>query len=204
MVFRCRSIDFLERAEQLRSDNDPARLLYAALELRLGIEMRLNEYAAHVIGISKAKAQEWEIKRLGKTLHEAYGLGEKMLVIIMRLSDESEAQFLYAPVSHRLQEIGKRLGAFLHVPRLITSAFGDSDQEELRTLLHEGCGLLRLACAGEVLRPSMSDGILVALDGDDPRSRLIESYQRGVEAEFHVFDITPAGPVTYYPADDGH
>lgn len=199
MTYLCRSIDFLDRAEQIHSDADPARLLYAALELRLGIEARLAEYAAHVIGISKNKAKEWEIKKLGKTLHEAYGLGEKMLVIIMCLPDESEAQFLYAPVSPRLQEIGKRLGVFLHAQRL-AAAFGVSDQEELHNLLHEGCGLLRLACAGEVLRPSIGDGILVALDRDDPRSKLIESYQNGIEAEFHVFDITPAGPVTYYPA----
>lgn len=170
-------------------------MLYAALELRLGIEARLAEYAAHVIGISKKQAKEWEIKKLGKTLNEAYGLGEKMLVIIMRLSDGSEAQFIYAPVSLRLQDIGKRLGVFLHAQRL-TAAFGASDQKELRNLLHEGCGLLRLACAGEVLRPSIGDGILVALEEDDPRSEVIKNYQRGIEAEFHVFDITPAGPVT--------
>ena len=203
MTFPCRSIDFLDRAEQLCRVQDPVQILYAALELRLGIEARLAEYAAHVIGVSKAKTTEWEIGKLGKTLHEAYGLRDTMLVIIMRFSDGSQAEFLYAPVSPRLQEIGKRLGVFLHSQRLV-SAFGDSDQGELRQLLHEGCGLLRLACAGEVLRPAMSDGILVALEGDDPRSQLIENYQRGVEAEIHVFDITPAGPVTYYPAGDGH
>ena len=40
----------------------------------------------------------------------------------------------------------------------------------------------------------MSDGILVALEGDDPRSQLIENYQRGVEAEIHVVGTRPKIP----------
>ena len=203
MTFPCRSIDFLERAEHLHRDQDPVQILYAALELRMGIEARLREYAAQVIGVSKKRAQDWEIAKLGKTLHEAYGLGDTMLIILMRLPDGSEAQFLYAPVSLRLQEIGKQLGDFLHAKR-VTTAFGEADQAELRRLLQEGVGLLQLACAGEVLRPSTGDGMLVALEPGDPRAAIIESIQHGASPEVHIIDITPAGPVTYYPADDNH
>lgn len=201
MDYSCRSIDYLERTERLRKQEDTASLMYAALELRCGIEARLKEYATNVIGISKTQAREWEITKLGRTLESSYGLGDAMLLIFITLSSGQTGQFLYAPVSAQLRKIGKMAGDYLHVPQPDAASKGEY-WNRLSSMLHEGCGLLRLACSGEVLRPSFGDGLHIALETNDPRVQLVQDLQNGAEAQFSVVNITPAGPITYYPADE--
>lgn len=195
-----RSIDYLARAERLRKKEEAESLMYAALELRCGVEARMREYTNHAIGISRAKAQEWEIKKLGRTLETVYGTGDTMLVIRISLSSGLAGQFIYAPVSSRLQEIAKKIGAFLHAGGM---DFDSVEQwSELRAILHEGCGLLQLCCAGEVLRPSFSDGLHFALAPGDPRVQLVREIQNGAEPTISIVNITPAGPISYYPVSE--
>jgi hypothetical protein len=108
---------YLARAQALRRSGDKASLIYATLELRCGIEARLKEHASVAHGISKRQADEWEIKSLARTLEEAFALGDSMLLVFLTLEDGRVCQFMYAPVSTRLQEIGKRCGDYLHAVR---------------------------------------------------------------------------------------
>lgn len=191
--------DHLARAETLRKERDSASLTYAALELRLGIEARLKEYVDLVVGVSESVKSRWEIAKLGKTLESKYGLADGMQIIFVTLN-EQRVQFMYVPVSTRLQQIGGLLGGYLHWKPLepgVESRYWD----ELASLLHEGCGLLQLACAGEVLRPSFSDGLHFILDAADPRVPIVKALCDGAPAKFEVFQITPVGPITYYPAN---
>jgi hypothetical protein len=68
-------------------------------------------------------------------------------------------------------------------------------------MLHEGCGLLQLSCASEVLRPSLRDGLHFILKIGDPRIPLIQALSEGISAEFEVFDFNTIGAITYYPAE---
>ena len=112
MNLHTKAPDFLERAEALRKHRDAPSLLYAALELRCGIEARLMEYAAYAVGVSKRNAGQKEIARLGKTIDSAYELGDTIVVVLVRMHSGSTAQFLYAPVTARVREIGKRCGDY--------------------------------------------------------------------------------------------
>lgn len=198
--FDRRAIDYLKRCKKLRKSGDAPSLFYAALELRCGIEARMKEYAHHAPGLSKSQKKEWEIKKLGRTLEEAYGLGNKIVVLLIRVSEAPPTQFLFAPVCDRLQDIGKRLGDYLH-PQPEERVDSDDYWEELSSMLNEGCGLLQLACAGEVLRPSLSDGLHFSLASDDSRVPLVRQLQAGAVAEIQVLEIDPQSPITYVPAD---
>lgn len=194
--------DHLSRAEGLRKVDDPVSLTYAALELRLGIEAKLKEYVANAIGLSKTQSKEWEIKKLGRTLAEKYGLGHEVIQLIFVKANGQHATFMHAPVSTRLQDIGKKCGNYLHWKEVVTTV-EEAHWQELREIVHEGCGLLQLSCASEVLRPSFSDGLHFTLKIGDPRVPLVQALSEGIAAEFEVFDFNPAGTITYKPAETG-
>jgi hypothetical protein len=192
---------YLARAKALLKSNDKASLFYAALELRCGVEARLQEHIAVAPNISNTQKREWEIKKLGRTLDQSFGLGDSFLLVFLNLEDGRQCQFIYAPVSARLQDIAKRCGDYLHA--LPTNRI-DSDGfwEEFRSLISEGCGLLNISCSSEILRPSIDHGLHFTLNHDDPRVSLIEAFRSGAAGSFQTAKITPAGPLTYYPADD--
>lgn len=147
------AVSYLARAQALCKSDEKASLIYAALELRCGVEARLQAHASVATGVSKRQANEWEIKKLARTLEQAFGLGDSMLLVLLTMEDGRACQFIYAPVSSRLQEIGKRCGDYLHAlppERVASPGFW----AELRSMLTEGCGLLQLACCSEILRPT--------------------------------------------------
>ena len=189
---------YLARAEALRKAADSASLIYSALELRCGIEARLQEHAAVAKGISKQQAGHWEIKKLGRTIDEAFGLGDSMLLVFINMEDGRQGQFMYAPVSSRLQGIGKRCGDYLHAlqPERVAVA---SFWEELQALLSEGCSLLELACNSEVMRPTVADGLHFVLQPGDPRASLVQDLLSGAPGKMSTATLTPVGPITYYP-----
>jgi len=182
----------------MREHGDAVSLMYAALELRCGIEARLQEFAAHVPGITKKQAREWEIKKLGRTLDAAFRAGDRILLLLVQLHSGQVAQFMYAPVTSRLQEIGKRCGDYLHV-RPGLDEDDDRRWAQLSQMLHEGCGLLRMSCSSEILCPTMPEGLHIVLAEDDPRLEAVKALQNGNHAGVQIMTITPTGPITYYP-----
>lgn len=52
---------YLDRARAELASDDPARLFYAAFELRAGIEARLKEYLEHALDVPKKQKREWAI-----------------------------------------------------------------------------------------------------------------------------------------------
>lgn len=194
------SSDFLERAEGIRIRKDASSLMYAALELRCGIEARLQEFASNAPGVTKKQARDWEIKKLGRTVDAAFRMGDKILILLVQLHEKPVAQFIYAPVTARLQDIGKKCGDYLHVRRDPPSE-EDGNWAQLAQLLHEGCGLLRMSCSSEILCPTMPEGLHIVLAEDDPRLQAVQALQNGTHAGVHVVNITPTGPITYYPAE---
>ena len=195
------AISYLARAKQLRRSGEKAELIYAALELRCGVEARLKEHISVAAGVSKTQLAHYEIRKLSKTVNEAFGLGDTFLLIFLQLDDGRTGQFTYAPVTSRLQEIASRLGDYLHaVPH--ERATGKPFWAELRSLLSEGCTLLELACASEVIRPTFEQGIHLCLSLEDPRNQIVEDYMRGTAGTFRTVTLSPAGPMTCYQDDE--
>ena len=195
------AVSYLSRAQALRKSGEKASLIYAALELRCGVEARLQAHASVAKGISKRQAEQWEIKKLARTLDQAFGLGDSMLLVFLSMEDGRACQFIYAPVSSRLQEIAKRCGDYLHAlpPERVASR---EFWSELRSMLTEGCGLLELACSSEILRPTVEGGLHFELQPDDPRVSIVQAIQAGASGKFSIATLTPAGPLTYYPANE--
>jgi hypothetical protein len=195
------AVSYLARAKQLLKSADKASLMYAALELRCGVEARLKEHAAVAVGISKTQMGHYEIRKLSKTVQEAFGLGDRFLLVFLQLVDGRIGQFTYAPVTTQLQNIAARLGEYLHaVPHEKAVAVGF--WTELQSMLTEGCGLLELACSSEVLRPTFNHGLHFCLSPGDPRIEIVMDYQRGVQGSFRTVIIEPIGRMTYYPGDE--
>lgn len=191
------SISYLSRAKSLRDSEDKAQLIYAALELRCGVEAKLKEIATAAPNISKNKSKQWEIPKLSKTIDGAFNLGDSFQIIHLKMENGTECSFLYAPVNKRLQEIAMKCGDYLHaIPnrRIQDIEFWS----KLRKMLEEGCSLLELACNSEILCPSMEQGLHFSLSPDDPRITVIKDYQSGVKGSFSTVTITPTASGTFY------
>lgn len=196
------AVSYLARAQALCKMHDKASLIYAALELRCGVEARLKEHVAVAHGVSKNQVEQWEINKLARTLDEAFGLGDTFLIVFASMSDGRSCQFIYAPVNTRLREIAKRCGDYLHAirpDRVEMSEFW----KELQSMVEEGCTLLELACSSEILRPTIESGLHFQLSPEDPRVQIVQDFLAGMPCEFSTFNITPTGPFTIYPADVG-
>lgn len=192
------SISYLSRAKSLSNSSDKANLIYAALELRCGVEARLKELAVSAPNVPRKKSKQWEISKLSKTIDGAFNLGDSFQIIHLKMENGTECTFLYAPVNKRLQEIAKKCGDYLHViphKRIQDTEFWN----KLKKMIEEGCSLLELACSSEILCPSMEQGLHFSLLPNDPRIAVIEDYQNGAKGNFSTFTFTPAGPGTFYP-----
>lgn len=144
--------DYLRRAEDRLAENTPEGLFYAALEVRCGIETRMKQYLDAQAHITKAKKSGWEIAKLAKGIEEAFRTGDQIVEFSIMDGPNGTvlAQFLYTPVTRRLQKLGQQIGNYLHP----TSTPAQRTAEwwaEFRSKLGEGVHLLRMATTGELL-----------------------------------------------------
>jgi hypothetical protein len=166
------SLSFVERAEaQLRLfdiDENVSSLLYAALELRLGIEALLHERldAAHAAESTKRTSQKrYKPKILrGELLNLRPDAGEESKVLIGRKGSSSEvSSFRYVPVTEQLTDMLGKLGKFLHFSLFYSVSEWylkkPSDPESKETLipdrlrLQEVCDELRKCSSGDMVLP---------------------------------------------------
>jgi hypothetical protein len=106
------SRDYLERAKRLRASRSTRGLLYAALELRFGIEARLHEY---LDGSTKSKKGQWQIRVLVREIEDS--LGEYTTPVVVTVTHPESGKKIkleYTPVGPALKQIGERLGEYLH------------------------------------------------------------------------------------------
>lgn len=199
---------YLKRCKQLRDAGGLQDLLYAALELRMGVEARLAESVLAVDGLSAAQRRQWKVVHLANTLQSVkWSNGDDMLIMVYHLEDPAETfQLNYFPVSKRLTEIVGRLGDFLHRNERIVS-----DQEavhrELTTLVREGYGDLKLAAASDMLGLPQIDpstgqlNLILKFSKGEPRASAIRkaiNSTRKFRVDFTTF--TPVGLPTFYDA----
>lgn len=193
------AISYLARAEELLKSPRREEHIYSALELRCGVEARLKEYATAAAGVSKTQLGQYEIRKLSKTVRNAFGLNDSFLLVFLQLIDGRQAQFTYSPVTRELQDIATKLGRYLHAVSH-DEASSDTFWLTLRKMLTEGCALLKLACHSEILRPTLEHGLHFNLPPEDPRIEIIKAYQSGVEGALSTFTLTPQGKMTIYPS----
>lgn len=109
--------DYLARARTRLDESVPEALFYAALELRCGIESRLQQYLDAQRGNKKRMKQGWQIAKLAKNLERYFKAGDKVIWIVMRERKGPPFYVLmYTPVTRDLQNLGERIGGFMHAP----------------------------------------------------------------------------------------
>lgn len=205
MTYFTSSTDYLDRMKALLDKGSEASLIYAALELRCGVEARLREYIEMIGHIPKAQKKEWAVAKLGRSIETAYRSGDKIMIFrIIFPEDGARLQLMYIPVSKRLQDIANRLGDYLHVPKP-DLAGNQAWWKQLRELLTEAYPLLKLATSGELIglplihRPTNRLNARVLISGDDPRSVLLPRITQGAQHTLKVEYIEPIpGSFTFY------
>jgi hypothetical protein len=190
---------YLERIEGLLEDKTEASLLYAAVELRCGVEARMKEYLEPLEHIPKSQKKEWAIAKLGLSIENAFRTGDKIMIFTVRSARlDAECTLMYIPVSSRLQEIACRLGDYLHVPKR-SSVEDAAWWGNLRELLEEGYGELRLANSGELIglpllhKTTGQTNVRAVIPAGDPRSSFLAEI--AVSGDAHVTSVQYIEPL---------
>jgi hypothetical protein len=172
---------FVERAENLLARGKKADLLYAALEVRMGIEARLQSYVHAHKDISKKIKNGWEIKRLAKALDEKGSWTQRVceIELLFQVDGSSMAKLYFIPISSELKAIGAQLGDFLHYRESSVSR-NAAWWERLRTTLDDGIRELRVCAQANFLGPPLfrkddpnTVDMKIEFHPDDPRHSLL-------------------------------
>ena len=190
---------YLERIDRLLKDGTEGSLLYAALELRCGVEARMKEYLEPLDHIPKSQKKEWSVAKLGRSIETVFRSGDKIMIFTVRSAKlDAECTLMYIPVSSRLQEIASRLGDYLHFPKG-NSVDDPSWWTRLRELMREGYGELLLANSGELVglpllhKPTGRINVRAVFAQGDPRSDFIAKL--ALSGEAHVIAVQYIEPV---------
>lgn len=150
------SRSYLERAEQRLAEDRDYALFYAALELRCGIESRLQEYLDVWDHVSKKQKKGWSIMNRGRNVEKVFRVGNS--VVRWAIHEQSTQQlivcFYHTPVTKALRARGERLGNYLHALKRY-HAPEDPWWVNLREELQAAVRELRTANTGTLLGPPL-------------------------------------------------
>jgi len=151
------SRDFLIRAQRCfaQAEKAPEMLLYAALELRLGIEARLNEHRTGAEQYADLKKRGWRVADLARDLEKFYKTGTQIVSFtVLGEGGASNRVFLFTPVTRRARQIAQQLGDYLHYTERFNPA-EDMWKKRLEALVIEGMRELEVSTIGTLLAPPM-------------------------------------------------
>lgn len=156
MKYKIGTRDFLIRAKQRLDENLPESLLYAALELRLGIEARLHKYMDAIKDLPNKKRKGWRITDLDKNLENTFRKGNKLveIMIIDIITKYPLAVFYYTPISKELVKKGEKLGELLHAKKIFLTQHDDWFTMT-KSFLEDIYGELEIANKGTLLGPPL-------------------------------------------------
>lgn len=186
---------FVARAEDLVACGNKADLLYAALEVRMGIEARLQSYVHAHKDISKKIKNGWEIKKLSRALDEKGNWTQRVCEVefLSQVDGSSMAKLYFIPISSELKAIGAQLGDFLHY-REGSVRRNAAWWENLKMTLDRGIRELRVCAQANFLGPPLfrkddpnTVDMKMEFHPDDPRhSLLMDLSQAKSELTFKV------------------
>ena len=145
----------LARARTQLITGTPAAIIYAALELRCGIETRAREYASSQESLSTKKKMGWEVAKLAKDLERTFRIGDRIVEIRVTTLDHLPlARWLHTPVGPTLARSAGRLGALVHAlpySRREDSQWWNATKEFLEGVASK----LEVALAGNLMGPPL-------------------------------------------------
>lgn len=107
--------DFADRASELLAQRSRASILYAALEVRMGVEARLQSYVQANDEVALSLKKGWEIPKLFKGLEKTLSNSSQVVELGVSLGSAPPVLFHFIPVSARLRSHAARFGGALHV-----------------------------------------------------------------------------------------
>jgi len=156
MEYRVTGKDYLQRAKSRLSDGTKESMIYAALELRSGIEARLKEYFDAQAETTKKKRRGWQVTKLANQLEQVFRTGKKgvRLVIIDAQENTQISEVIYTPVTPKLRKMAERLGDYLHSLEK-NKANNEDWWKNLRSYLEKVSDELEFACSGALKSPPL-------------------------------------------------
>jgi hypothetical protein len=181
---------YLTRARLRLRESKPESLFYAALELRCGIETRMEEYLGVWEHISESKKRGWRVAELARNVEETFRSGNDVVrcSLLDRASRRPMIIFYHTPVSPDAQKAAMRLGSYLHSLKSHKD-LGDAFWQKLRTELDVAARLLETANIGTLLGPPMTK--------DDRKTNMkVELVFSALPADTVIIQMTSDAPVT--------
>lgn len=191
---------YLERARLRMQEHTPESRVYAALDLRSGIEARYREYLEVWDHISKGAKNGWQLSALWKETERAFKTGDKVVEVTIATQDRHQVRGIiyHTPIPNALRKRGEKLGEFIHSVRS-----GSSRNPEwwakLERELASCAQQLAIANMGILLGPPLKRGnqILTSIEippGYEPEEvkALISGDGEHVMMNFQYCDSLPA------------
>lgn len=203
MTYLVTSRAYLGRMKARMDEGTDEALIYAAFELRCGVEARMQEYVETIDHLPKATRDQWEIAKLRRSLESAYRTGDKTLIYCFEFSDGAQMQLTFFPVMQRLQTIAGMMDDYRHAMKPRRAA-QPGWFDRLRDLLKEAYPLLLMATSGELVglplvnRETGKFKVKAEIAQGDARHPLLVRLVKGARPRVSIIDIEPTGPITFY------
>ena len=190
---------FAERARALASSGNRGSLLYAALEIRMGVESRLQSYVQASGEVSSALKKGWQIPKLFKGLEKTFSNSSQVVEFTVSTLDAGQVVMHFIPVSAALRSHAERFGDALHVTANSHSTADWWDTLEASVLDAtrdlEICGQATLLGV-PLLDPEGQVHTKFEFHSSDPRLALMQSLARSKEQ--HRFNLSYIATEPYY------
>ena len=192
--------DFAERASSLITQGSRASLLYAALEIRMGVEARLQSYVQASDEVSDALKRGWQIPKLFKGLGRTFSNSSQVVEFIVSAGTTAPVVMHFIPVSNRLRNHAERLGNALHYTAVSHS--GDEWWSDLEESLTDALRDLKVCAKATLLGVPLLDPksghVLTKFEfhNHDPRFELMQHL--ATTREPHQFKVTYLSTDGYY------
>ena len=145
----------LRRARYQLDSGKSESLFYAALELRFGIEARIQAYLNAREDISKKKKKGWKVASAGRQLDQAFADGLKIVELVIYQQETSqEYPFFHTPIGPDLRTATGRIGDLLHAQKENIPARSPR-WEEIREELEHVFALSETLAQGTLLAPPL-------------------------------------------------
>jgi len=178
------SKSYLKRARSQLDRHSYKGLFYAALELRFGIEARIQEYLESHTHIPNKRKKEWQLSHLDKTILKYFGDTNRVTKVIIRPSKSPSKEMVcyYTPVTPELISIGQRLGDLLHVQTKHHSP-KDGFWKTTKGMLEKAYKLLEISNKGTLMGPPLwkekgKSAVMVLMGSSDEET---ESYHKTMQ-----------------------
>ena len=190
---------FAERARALVSSGDRASILYAALEIRMGVESRLQSYVQANDEVSSALKKGWQIPKLFKGLEGTFSNSSKVVEFTVSTGDTGQVAMHFIPVSAALKNHAERFGNALHVTA--NSHSSDNWWDALEASVRDAVRDLEICAQATLLGVPLLDPegqvhTKFEFHSSDPRLELMQSLAR-TRAQ-HKFNVSYIATESYY------